>query len=69
MQTAAELARQHLRVSRQRKDWLVKLASALVASADLIAYEDLQVKNLVKNYHLAKIISDSEALFESSSVC
>jgi putative transposase len=54
-----KLARQHLRVSRQRKDWLVKLASALVASADLIAYEDLQVKNLVKNHHLAKSISDA----------
>jgi putative transposase len=54
-----KLARQHLRVSRQRKDWLVKLASALVASNDLIAYEDLQVKNLGKNHHLAKSISDA----------
>ena len=54
-----KLAKQHLRVGRQRKDWLVKLASALVASADLIAYEDLQVKNLVKNHHLAKSISDA----------
>jgi putative transposase len=54
-----KLARQHLRVSRQRKDWLCKLASALVASNDLIAYEDLQVRNLVKNHHLAKSISDA----------
>lgn len=54
-----KLARQHLKVSRQRKDWLVKLASALVASNDLIAYEDLQVKNLVRNHHLAKSISDA----------
>jgi putative transposase len=54
-----KLARQHLRVSRQRQDWLCKLASALVASNDLIAYEDLQVKNLVKNHHLAKSISDA----------
>ncbi len=54
-----KLARVHLKVSRQRKDWLVKLASALVASNDLIAYEDLQVKNLVKNHHLAKSISDA----------
>lgn len=54
-----KLARMHLRVSRQRKDWLVKLASALVASNDLIAYEDLPVKNLVKNHHLPKSISDA----------
>ena len=54
-----KLARQHLRVSRQRKDWLVKLASALVASNDLIAYEDLQVRNLVKNHYIAKSISDA----------
>lgn len=54
-----KLAKQHLRISRQRKDWLVKLASALVQSHDLIAYEDLQVKNLVKNHCLAKSINDA----------
>ena len=36
-----------------------KTASALVRSSDLIAYEDLQIANLVKNHQLAKSISDA----------
>lgn len=54
-----KMARQHLKVSRQRKDFAVKTAGALVASHDLIAYEDLQVRNMVKNHKLAKSISDA----------
>ncbi|GAX38138.1 RNA-guided endonuclease InsQ/TnpB family protein [Nodularia sp. NIES-3585] len=54
-----KLARKHLKVSRQRKDFAVKLAKCVIQSADLIAYEDLQVRNLVKNHKLAKSISDA----------
>ena len=53
------MARQHLKVSRLRLDHAVKTAGALVASHDLIAYENLQVRNMVKNHHLAKSISDA----------
>jgi putative transposase len=53
------LGRQHLKVSRQRKDWAVKQARALVMSSDFIAYENLQVPNMVRNHHLAKSISDA----------
>ena len=53
------LAKGYLRVSRQRKDFAVKAASALVKSSDLIAYEDLKIAHLVKNHHLAKSISDA----------
>lgn len=54
-----KMARQHLKVSRQRKDFAVKTASTLVQSNDLIAYENLQVRNMVKNHKLAKSISDA----------
>jgi len=54
-----KLARKHLKVSRQRKDFAVKLARCVIQSADLIAYEDLQVRNMVKNHKLAKSISDA----------
>jgi len=54
-----KMARQHLKVSRQRQDHAVKTAGALVASHDLIAYENLQVRNLVRNHKLAKSISDA----------
>jgi putative transposase len=55
----SSLARQHLKVSRQRKDKAIKEALALVKSKDLIVYEDLKIQNLVKNHHLAKSISDA----------
>lgn len=54
-----KLARKHLKVSRQRKDFAVKLARCVVHSNDVIVYEDLQVKNMVKNRKLAKSISDA----------
>jgi len=53
------LSRKHLKVSRQRKDFAVKLARCVVQSNDLVAYEDLQVRNMVKNRKLSKSISDA----------
>ncbi|MBV9390035.1 MAG: transposase [Chroococcidiopsidaceae cyanobacterium CP_BM_ER_R8_30] len=53
------LAKQHLKVSRQREDRARKDALALVRSKDLIVYEDLKIRNMVKNHHLAKTISDA----------
>jgi putative transposase len=53
------LSRKHLKVSRQRKDFAVKLARCVVQSNDLVAYEDLQVRNMVRNKKLAKSISDA----------
>jgi putative transposase len=43
-----KLARKHLKVSRQRKDFALKTARALIQSSDLVVYEDLKVKNLVQ---------------------
>ncbi len=54
-----KLSRKHLKVSRQRKDHAVKLARCVVASNDVVAYEDLRVANMVKNRKLAKSISDA----------
>jgi putative transposase len=51
-------ARKHLRVSRQRKEYSKRVAYSVVQSNDLIAYEDLNVKGMVRNRHLAKSISD-----------
>ncbi len=54
-----QVARQHLGVSRQRKDFAVKTARCVIQSNDLVAYEDLKVRNMVKNRRLAKSISDA----------
>ncbi len=53
------LSRKHLKVSRQRKDFAVKLARCVVQSNDLVAYEDLLLANMVKNRKLSKSISDA----------
>ena len=54
-----KLGRKHLKVSRQRKDFAIKTALCVVKSKDFVAYEDLQVRNMVKNHKLAKSISDA----------
>jgi putative transposase len=53
------LAKQHLKVQRQREDFARKQANALVSSHDLIAYENLQIRNMVRNRKLAKSIHDA----------
>ncbi|QLE49847.1 transposase [Nostoc sp. C057] len=53
------LGKRHLKISRQRKDHAVKLARCVVQSNDLIAYENLSIKNMVKNHCLAKSINDA----------
>jgi putative transposase len=54
-----KLGKIHLEISRQRKDHAVKLARCVIRSNDLVAYEDLRVRNMVKNHCLAKSISDT----------
>ena len=36
-----------------------RLARCVIQSNDLVAYEDLRIKNLVKNHCLAKSINDA----------
>jgi len=53
------LSRVHLKISRQRKDHAVKLARCVITSNDVVVYEDLSIKNMVKNHCLAKSINDA----------
>jgi putative transposase len=53
------LAKGYLKVQRQREDFARKQARTLVSSHDLIAYENLQIRNMVRNHHLAKSIHDA----------
>jgi putative transposase len=54
-----QLARAHLQVQRQREDFARKTASTLISSHDVIAFEDLKIRNMVRNHHLAKSIHDA----------
>ncbi len=53
------LGKIHLKISRQRQDHAVKLARCVITSNDVVVYEDLRIKNLVKNHCLAKSINDA----------
>ncbi len=53
------VAKQHEKVANQRKDFHHQLTAKLVQENRLIAVEDLHVKGMVKNKHLAKHISDA----------
>lgn len=55
----ARFALKHLRISRQRNEHAKRLARNVCKSNDLVAYENLQVRNLLKNHCLAKSISDA----------
>src|ERR687885_44122 len=53
------LGRVHLKISRQREEHARLVARCVIQSNDLVAYEDLRIKNLVKNHCLAKSINDA----------
>ncbi len=54
-----KLGRVHLKISRQREEHACRIARCVIQSNDLVAYEDLRIKNLVKNPCLAKSINDA----------
>jgi IS605 OrfB family transposase len=58
LKTRNRYARKHLRVSRQRQGFVQREALRVIQSNDLVAYEDLKVKNMVKS-KLAKSINDA----------
>ena len=49
----------HEKVVEQRKDALHKATTQAVRDSQAIAVEDLNVKGMVKNHHLAKAVSDA----------
>ena len=56
---ARQVAQRHLKVARQRKDFLHKTALTYVGRYAVIVVEDLDTCNMVKNHHLAKAIADA----------
>lgn len=53
-----KVARQHEKITNQRKDFLHKLSIRLIRENQTICLEDLKVKNMMSNHKLAKSIAD-----------
>jgi len=56
---ATKVARAHRKVRAARADFLHRASTRLVREHDLLVIEDLVVKNMVRNRHLARAIADS----------
>ncbi|MGW4819070.1 RNA-guided endonuclease InsQ/TnpB family protein [Streptomyces sp. NPDC004227] len=54
-----KVARIHARITDRRRDHLHKITTRLVRDNQTIVVEDLTVRNLLKNGHLARAISDA----------
>lgn len=53
-----KVARQHEKVSNQRRDFLHKFSKRIICENQTIVLEDLRVKNMMSNHKLAKSIAD-----------
>ncbi|APC49347.1 transposase [Virgibacillus halodenitrificans] len=53
-----KVARLHEKIANARKDMLDKISTDIVKNHDIIGIEDLSIKNMLKNQHLAKAISE-----------
>lgn len=54
-----QVAKCYRKITNQRTDFLQKLSTDLVRKYDTICLEDLNVKGMEQNHHLAKAISDA----------
>lgn len=52
------VAKSHERIANQRNDFLHKVSSKYINNFQTIHIEDLKIKNMIKNRHLSKSISD-----------
>ena len=53
-----KVAKQHEKITNQRRDFLNKLSKRLINENQVIALETLKVKNLMSNHKLAKSVAD-----------
>ena len=53
-----KVAKQHEKITNQRKDFLHKLSNRIISENQTICLEDLKVKNMMSNHKLAKSIVD-----------
>jgi putative transposase len=55
---ALKMAKKSEKVANKRKDFLHKLSKTIIDESQVIVVDDLNIKGMLKNHHLAKSISD-----------
>ena len=53
-----QIAKCYEKITNTRKDYLHKISHEIISENQVIVSENLQIKNMVKNHHLAKSITD-----------
>ncbi len=56
---AAKLLPYYEKITNARKDYLHKISHEIISENQVIVSENLQIKNMIKNHHLAKSITDA----------
>ena len=56
--TKKKIALCHEKIKNTRRDYLHKISHEIISENQVIVSENLQIKNMMKNHHLAKAISD-----------
>ena len=54
-----QVAKTHLKVKRQRRDFHFKVAKKYAESSSMICVEDLNIAGMIQNHHIAKSIADA----------
>ena len=54
-----QIALCHEKITNTRKDYLHKVSHEIISENQVVVSENLQIKNMVKNHHLAKAITDA----------
>ncbi len=67
LELLVRVQRQQEQVANQRRDYLHQLSTQRVEHDDLIALEDLQVRNRVRNQHLSKSIFKQYLTYKAGS--
>ena len=54
-----QIAKCYEKITNTRKDYLHKISHEIISENQVIVSENLQIKNMIKNHHLAKSITDA----------
>ena len=57
--TKAKIGKAHQRIANQRREVLHEMTTDLISSYGTVVIEDLNVKGMLKNHHLAQAVSDA----------